>query len=400
MFLSICGNSCFFLDTTPSKNIMLSDNSLLNALSTVLLFSPNAIICELLFNMSVIANTNKVNLFFSISSFIAFSNSSFLFSTSSILTVFTCAITNFSPFFSRLLASKLISSSAEKSSKSVPAFNISNPYSSTFIFAIFPSSSSAFLSYSVVVGDFNNSVSDIIALAIRIASVLSISCPRCLNSSNNIAGFKGPRTKDVVFDENTLYFDQEFESNPYLVSKFEAEKAVLYATNYKRLNAAIFRIGNIMPRYEDGLFQQNATQNVFLLAMKSILDCKMIPKEFYNTSLEFSPVDECSKLIVSLIAKNSPRTVFHILNNNEISIFELTTLLNGLGCGIVETDFDTFKNNLINYTDEYTKEYLLGQNLNSYSQDFTLRDLADLHLAWHKTDAAYLQKVIDVIKSL
>ena len=78
MFLSIGGNSCFFLDTTPSKNIMLSDNSLLNALSTVLLFSPNASICELLFNMSVIANTNNVNLFFSISSFIASSNSFFL----------------------------------------------------------------------------------------------------------------------------------------------------------------------------------------------------------------------------------------------------------------------------------------------------------------------------------
>lgn len=219
-------------------------------------------------------------------------------------------------------------------------------------------------------------------------------------STLSIAGFKGPRTKNIIFDENTLYFKQEFDSNPYLVSKFEAEKVVLYATNYKRLNAAIFRIGNIMPRYEDGLFQQNAIQNVFLLAMKSILDCKMIPKEFYNTSLEFSPVDECSKMIVSLIAKNSPRTVYHILNNNEISIFELTTLLNSLGCGIVETDFDTFKNNLINYTDEYTKEYLLGQNLNRYSQDLTLRDLAELNLTWHKTDAAYLQKVLEVINSL
>ena len=88
------------------------------------------------------------------------------------------------------------------------------------------------------------------------------------------------------------------------------------------------------------------------------------------------------------------------MNNNEISIFELTTLLNSLGCGIVETDFDTFKNNLINYTDEYTKEYLLGQNLNRYSQDLTLRDLAELNLTWHKTDAAYLQKVLEVINSL
>lgn len=219
-------------------------------------------------------------------------------------------------------------------------------------------------------------------------------------STLSIAGFKGSRTKDITFNENTLYFEQEFENNPYLVSKFEAEKAVLYASNYKRLNAAIFRIGNIMPRYEDGKFQQNATQNVFLLAMKSILDCKMIPKEFYNTSLEFSPVEECSKMIVNLISQNAGRTIYHILNNNEITILELTTLLNRLGCDIVETDLNTFKNNINKYTDEYTKEYLLGQNLNKYSQNLTLKDLEKAKLSWHKTDTEYIKKVIKVIKSL
>ena len=219
-------------------------------------------------------------------------------------------------------------------------------------------------------------------------------------STLSIAGFKGSRTKDITFNENTLYFEQEFENNPYLVSKFEAEKAVLYASNYKRLNATIFRIGNIMPRYEDGKFQQNATQNVFLLAMKSILDCKMIPKEFYNTSLEFSPVEECSKMIVNLISQNAGRTIYHILNNNEITILELTTLLNRLGCDIVETDLNTFKNNINKYTDEYTKEYLLGQNLNKYSQNLTQKDLEKAKLSWHKTDTEYIKKVIKVIKSL
>ena len=52
--------------------------------------------------------------------------------------------------------------------------------------AIFSNSSKAFTSCFVVVGDFNSNVSDIIALAIKIASVFSISWPNCLNSSNNI----------------------------------------------------------------------------------------------------------------------------------------------------------------------------------------------------------------------
>jgi len=55
-----------------------------------------------------------------------------------------------------------------------------------FMSAIFPNSSNAFLSCSVVVGDFNNNVSEIIALAINTASIFSISILFCLNSSNNI----------------------------------------------------------------------------------------------------------------------------------------------------------------------------------------------------------------------
>ena len=136
--------------------------------------------------MSVIANTNKLKPFSSIAFFISFSISSCLFNTSSIFTVFTCAITNLVPSLSRLFASKLINCSAVKSSKSVPAFNISNPYSFISIPAIFSNSSNAFISCLVVVGDFNNKVSDIIALAINIASSLLISNPLCVYSLYNI----------------------------------------------------------------------------------------------------------------------------------------------------------------------------------------------------------------------
>ena len=60
IFLSILGKSCFFLETTPSKNALLFSKVFSKAGSITFDFSPNAIISELLFNISVIANTNKL----------------------------------------------------------------------------------------------------------------------------------------------------------------------------------------------------------------------------------------------------------------------------------------------------------------------------------------------------
>ena len=219
-------------------------------------------------------------------------------------------------------------------------------------------------------------------------------------STLSIAGFKNKNTKNTIYSENNLYINQEFNNNPYLISKFEAEKNILYANNYKKLNSIIFRMGNIMPRLSDGVFQQNANQNVFLLAIKSILDCKMIPKEFLNTKIEFSPVDECANIIISILQKNYKNSVYHILNNNEITILELKTLLNDLGCDILETNLEKFKTELVKYTDEYTKEYLLSQNLNKYTQEVSLKLIEKCDKYWHKTDIDYINNILKIIKTL
>ena len=119
-------------------------------------------------------------------------------------------------------------------------------------------------------------------------------------STLSVAGFTNEYSQNKIFDENTLYINQDFNNNPYLISKFEAEKIVLEATNKKGLNAIIFRLGNIMPRKSDGTFQINANQNIFLMTLKSILDCGLIAKDLLNISIEFSPVDECSNIIINL----------------------------------------------------------------------------------------------------
>ena len=63
----------------------------------------------------------------------------------------------------------------------------------------------------------------------------------------------GKLVANVKPDEKTLYYGQDL-SNKYVNSKFLAERKVLEAA-LNGLDAKIIRIGNLMGRYSDGLFQ-------------------------------------------------------------------------------------------------------------------------------------------------
>lgn len=218
-------------------------------------------------------------------------------------------------------------------------------------------------------------------------------------STLSIAGYKGDLTKNKVFDENTLFINQEFNNNPYLVTKFEAEKEILEATS-NGLNAVIFRLGNIMPRASDGVFQENSNQNVFLASLKAIIDSKVVAKDLLGLKLEFSPVDECADIILGLLENSSSNSIYHILSNKEITVAELKTILKFLNCDLLDVDLKTFIEEMKQNADEYTKEYILGTNLNTYSQDITLSKLEELNLEWSSIDIHYMQKILDIIRGM
>lgn len=219
-------------------------------------------------------------------------------------------------------------------------------------------------------------------------------------STLSIAGFKGDLTNNKIFDENTLFINQDFNNNPYLISKFEAEKNILKATNTKNLKAIIFRLGNIMPRASDGVFQFNANQNVFLVSLKAILDSQVVAKDFLSLNLEFSPVDECSNIILNLLENCDSQSIYHILSDKAVTISELKTLLKFLNCDILEVDLKTFIDELSKHADEYSKEYILSNNLNAYTQDLTMQKMKSLGLEWSSIDVSYMQKVLDIIQKL
>lgn len=213
-------------------------------------------------------------------------------------------------------------------------------------------------------------------------------------STLSIAGFKGRSTIDKIYDENTLYIKQVFNNNPYLVSKFNGEKHILDAVCNNGLKAKIFRLGNIMPRQSDGVFQKNANQNMFLNAFKSILQLGVVTEDLLDIKVEFSPVDECADSIVRLLTDNSS-VIYHILNNNEISIRKIVNIFNKMGYTLSTVSSYKFLNALNSLDDVYVKEYILGTNLNKYSQKISLNSLKNCGFEWSKTDEDYIRRIFE-----
>ena len=216
-------------------------------------------------------------------------------------------------------------------------------------------------------------------------------------STLSIAGFKGRSTIDTVYDENCLWIKQIFNNNPYLISKFNAEKHILSCICNSGLKAKIFRLGNIMPRQSDGVFQRNASQNMFLNAFKSILNLGMITEDMLNLKVEFSPVDECADSIVKLLSDNSS-VIYHILNNNEITIRKIISIFEKFGYSFEIVSPYKFSNALNSLDDAYVKEYIMGTNLNKYSQKISLKALKNSGFEWSITDDNYIKNIIDLIK--
>lgn len=241
-------------------------------------------------------------------------------------------------------------------------------------------------------------------------------------STLSVAGFKGRSTLDKIFDENTLYIKQTFNNNPYLVSKFNGEKHILESIRDNGLHAKIFRLGNIMPRKSDGVFQENYNQNIFITAMKTIMNLNVICEEFLDIKVEFSPVDECAISIMNLINDNTS-VIYHILNNNEISIRDILRIYGRLDSenselitdsnSIIDSDENTtplkdtnftnkkfkivtlpyFRSIINSLEDRYVKEYILGINLNKFSQDLTLKCLKNHNFSWSESDKNYLLNI-------
>jgi len=232
----------------------------------------------------------------------------------------------------------------------------------------------------------------------------------CHISTTSVSGtiIRSPSqsVNNKIFSEKDFYIHQNYSDNLYVKSKFEAE-ALLYKEMRLGLKAKIMRVGNLMPRYVDGVFQSDPSKNAFMNRLRAYKLMGATPKSIIKNGAEFTPVDSCAKAIVLLTGKDNG-SVYHLFNPNHASGRDIIEILNTWGTHVRELEDSTFVKE-VKKTMKTTNAHILGGMIEdlvqiprtgarvSVSCKETAERLSRLSFNWKKPDKTYLKKALTTI---
>ena len=149
--------------------------------------------------------------------------------------------------------------------------------------------------------------------------------------------------KECSFTEDDFEIGQNWMENIYLKGKFESERLVREAAG-EGLNVMILRIGRLVGRESDGVFQKNPATNAFWGLVNGFVQMGSISKELGTLKMETTAVDACAHAALLLI-ENGTRMVYHIYNPHMKTVQQM---IEDLGIDIALTDRTMFENELKN----------------------------------------------------
>lgn len=216
-----------------------------------------------------------------------------------------------------------------------------------------------------------------------------------------------------LFSEKSLYVGQNLDG-VYSTTKFKAEKLILEEIANNNLNAQILRIGNIVNRYSDGVFQRNTKENAFAQRIRSFIKIGVFPEYSLNHSIELTPVDLCSDAIIKILQYSSICNTFHIYNTNLMPIKLFYETLKELHIDISPVTDDLMTNiinNLLNDSEKRDSISGIIQDLDSnrhllYTSSiqldatFTELYLKNIGFEWKTIDKNYIIKYINYFKKI
>ena len=232
-------------------------------------------------------------------------------------------------------------------------------------------------------------------------------------STTSIGSHCPGASKKAAFCETDLDIGQDYRSNVYIRSKFEAESLVLEAVK-SGLQANIFRIGLLTGRFDDGKFQYNITDNAFYKTLKSILGIQCLPQNVLDHDMEFTPVDYCARALVSILRTHGNRQlVFHLHNHKTVKISQFIQLMGQCGIMIKEAAPEEFMDK-VNHLSKTLKgkEVISGLVTNIahrklaflYSTDIdsskSLEFLNGIGFQWPNLDVVYFYKILKYMEKV
>lgn len=128
----------------------------------------------------------------------------------------------------------------------------------------------------------------------------------------------------------------------YVHSKFISERVVLEAVATHGLNGKVMRVGNLAPRSSDGEFQINFQTNSAMgrIRVYQMLGC--YPYDLTSAPMEFSPIDETARAIVTLSQTPKECCLFHPYNNHAVHFGDVLAELDKVTQSPRQVESDTF----------------------------------------------------------
>ncbi|MHB8072532.1 non-ribosomal peptide synthetase family protein [Desulfosporosinus fructosivorans] len=201
-----------------------------------------------------------------------------------------------------------------------------------------------------------------------------------------------------LFDEDSLFIGQDYKSNVYIHSKYLAEKEVIDALD-NGLDACIYRVGNVMWRDCDGVFQQNAKENGFINRIAAFKKLNAVPYALLLKMIDFTPVDRCAEAIIKLVRTTDKCEIYHIFNDNQISYRKMLKMANidyrmksfkGF-VKLANADMQDENIGVLNLYLNEIKEYMNKMSVHVENKK-TREALARVGFVWNKPDKNYFDK--------
>ena len=226
------------------------------------------------------------------------------------------------------------------------------------------------------------------------------------------SAYKGAVPEGYLPDEHTLYCNQLLE-NKYVHSKFLAERAVLEAVATKGLVGKVMRFGNLAARHSDGEFQINFTTNSAMGRLKAFAMLGCAAYDQLDTTMEFSPIDAVASAVVELSKTPDECTVFHVFNNQNISMEGIFHELGELGYNISYVEREEFGKAFAKAQADPEKASELT-SIMAYMQvpgdretirfkrqcEYTMQVLYRLGFAWPVTTWDYIERFVSALSGL
>lgn len=228
-------------------------------------------------------------------------------------------------------------------------------------------------------------------------------------STISIGGVYESGEPPLTLTERDLFIGQEIR-NQYILSKYMAEYEALTAAVRRGIPVKIMRVGNLQGRISDGEFQMNRKTNAFTRQISSYAQIGIAPESLYNSTVNFSPVDDVAKMIVALASLPKEYSVFHVYPPKEVEYRRLFETLRRLGheIGIVSDELFERRVKELSETEEgrealegiFVERLDLRCRQTAVSDTFTQRVIAALHLDWNEISDGYLENYFHALETL